>query len=117
MENTSFIEYFMALMVVILLILGVFWMLARGNLLSTNMFKPRHRKDKRLQILEIMPIDTRRKIIIVSKDDREITLLLGPNGDVVIDPTNTFHNPSSDHDNSNFNKILNNLENKEEDAS
>ena len=54
---------------------------------------------KRLSIIEVTPIDARRRLVLVRCDDREHLLLLGPNTETVV-ATNfsrkAFRTPKSD---------------------
>jgi hypothetical protein len=40
---------------------------------------------RRLKIVEFMPIDHRRRLVLVRRDDREHLLLLGPQGETVVE--------------------------------
>jgi flagellar protein FliO/FliZ len=40
---------------------------------------------KRLKIVEYLPIDHKRKLVIVRRDDREHLLVLGPNSETVVE--------------------------------
>lgn len=42
-------------------------------------------RKRRLQIVEILPIDARHRAVLLRRDDREHLLLLGANGDRVIE--------------------------------
>lgn len=41
-------------------------------------------KNKRLKISEVLPIDARRKLVLIRQDDKEHLVLLGSSGDTVI---------------------------------
>ena len=42
-------------------------------------------KNRRLKILEFLPVDHRRRLALVSRDGVEHLLLLGPQGEVVVE--------------------------------
>lgn len=42
-------------------------------------------RDQRLQIIESLPLDVRRRLVIVRRDDVEHLLLLGANQDIVVE--------------------------------
>jgi flagellar protein FliO/FliZ len=42
-------------------------------------------RQRRLAIVEVMPIDGRRRLVLVRRDDAEHLLLLGTTGDVVVE--------------------------------
>lgn len=46
-------------------------------------------KERRLSIEEQLYIDSKRKLILVKKDDEEFLILIGINGETVITPENT----------------------------
>lgn len=40
---------------------------------------------RRLRIVEVLPLDARRKAVLLKRDDREHLVILGANGDVVVE--------------------------------
>lgn len=46
---------------------------------------PSTSKQRRLKLVEAIPIDARRRLILVRCDEREHLLMLGPTGELVID--------------------------------
>jgi len=40
---------------------------------------------KRLKILEVLPLDSRRRLILLKRDDREHLVILGANGETLIE--------------------------------
>ena len=42
-------------------------------------------KDKRLSIIEMKPLDAKRRLVIVKKDNKEHLLLIGGGNDVVVE--------------------------------
>lgn len=42
-------------------------------------------KKRRLKIVEILPIDARRRLAIIQRDDRQHLVILGQNGETVIE--------------------------------
>lgn len=52
-------------------------------------------KDKRrLRVLEILPIDGRRRIMLCACDDREYVVMLGMNGELLLDQKDMKKDPS-----------------------
>ncbi len=41
-------------------------------------------KEKRMQVIENLYLDRQRRLVIVKKDDEEITILISPTGDTVV---------------------------------
>lgn len=42
-------------------------------------------KERRLGVVEIMPLDARRKLVLVRRDDKEHLLMLGPSSETVVE--------------------------------
>jgi len=40
---------------------------------------------RRLKIVEVLPLDARRKLLIIRKDDKEHLIVLGPTGETVVE--------------------------------
>lgn len=45
----------------------------------------RNAKDKRLGVVEILPLDSRRRLVLLRRDESEHLVLLGINGETVIE--------------------------------
>ena len=84
----SFGEYFQFLLA-LLFVIGLIGLLALGARrlgfgLPVSAFK---NKDKRrLSLIEVMPIDGRRRLVLVKCDNKEYLILLGLNSETVIEP-------------------------------
>lgn len=50
-----------------------------------NARMPAGGRKKRLQIMEILPLDGRRKAILLRRDDREHLVILGANGETLVE--------------------------------
>lgn len=83
METESYLRFVLALAFVLGLI-GLLAMLAkRFNLgFPTPM---RTGRDRRLAVVEVAPIDSRRRLVLLRRDGVEHLVLLGPGQDVVIE--------------------------------
>lgn len=42
-------------------------------------------KDRRLKIVEILPLDSRRRALLIARDGKEHLVILGPNGETVVE--------------------------------
>lgn len=42
-------------------------------------------KDRRLKILETLPLDSRRRAVLISRDKKQHLVILGPNGETVVE--------------------------------
>lgn len=68
-----------------------------------------NRPDKRLKIKEVLALDTRRRVMIIERDDAEFTLLISPTGDRVIET-----NITSSDQNKSFKSALQHMNDKAE---
>ncbi|MGB1548152.1 MAG: flagellar biosynthesis protein FliO, partial [Alphaproteobacteria bacterium] len=54
-------------------------------------------RDRRLGVVEVLPVDARRRLVLLKKDDREHLVLLGPGqGPDLLVESGPARNPSSD---------------------
>ena len=80
-DGAQLIKFFAALTLVIGLMGGLALILKRlqlGGPIKTG-------SARRLKILEILQLDSRRKAILLRRDDKEHLVILGPNGETVIE--------------------------------
>lgn len=83
METESYLRFVLALAFVLGLI-GLLAMLAkRFNLGFPTPMKTG--RDRRLAVIEVAPIDSRRRLVLLRRDGVEHLVLLGPGQDVVIE--------------------------------
>lgn len=95
MEVSEYLRFVIALAFVVALI-GIFGVLARRYGMGyRNVPK---RKNRRLTISEIMPLDNKRRLILVKRDEKEHLILIGGETDLLIES-----NISEDPD---FNKLV-----------
>lgn len=101
MDIELYFRFFLALGFTILLILGLSWAFRRyvsGKSWGAG------RPGRRLSIVEILPVDNRRRLVLVRRDQREHLIMLGTSSDLVVEsdilppPENTdrdqTHNPT-----------------------
>lgn len=87
MDLAGYLQFVAALALVLGLIGGLAWLVRRsgvaGSLMPTSVKKGTSR---RLGVVEVLPLDPRRKLVLVRCDEREHLLLLnqGPAPDLVI---------------------------------
>jgi flagellar protein FliO/FliZ len=82
MDYTLYLRFLLALGIVILLIGGAAWLLKR---LQKRFGLRLHGGQRRLELLEILPIDTKRRLLLIRRDDREHLLLIGGEQDLVVE--------------------------------
>ncbi len=83
MEFTTYFKFLLALVFVLCLIGLMAWGtrkfgLLRGTVRASN-------GKRRVEIVEVAPIDSKRKLILVRRDQTEHLLLLGITGDLVVE--------------------------------
>jgi flagellar protein FliO/FliZ len=83
MEGPDYIKFAAALVFVLALMLALSFVMKRlgpggsSALLSTG--------KRRLKIVESLPLDGRRKAMIVQRDDQQHLVILGPTGETVVE--------------------------------
>lgn len=82
MEATDYIKFLAALVFVLGLMGGLALILKRIGLGPASMLPPDKR---RLKVLEILPLDPRRKAVLLSRDGAEHLVILGPAGETVVE--------------------------------
>lgn len=86
MESVSFFPYFLSLIFVLGLIMGVAWLMARSGFTTGTWFKSLNAgKNRRLEILETMPLDARRRVVIFRRDDKEHVLIIGATSEHILE--------------------------------
>lgn len=81
MEYDTYLRFVLALLLVLGLIAILAWALRRfgfGGALRTD-------SRRRIQILETTPLGPRHRLVLIRRDQTEHLLLLGPQGDVVVE--------------------------------
>jgi flagellar protein FliO/FliZ len=83
MEWTNYLRFLAALLAVLALIGGIAWIAKRtgvGGIQARN-----RGRSERLEVVEAIHVDARRRLVIIRRDDREHLVLLGPEREVVIE--------------------------------
>ncbi|PWC98247.1 flagellar biosynthetic protein FliO [Azospirillum sp. TSO5] len=83
MDLDQYIRFLMALVFVVALIMVVAWVMRRVGMAGGTV-RGRARQ-RRLSVVEALPIDAKRRLILVRRDDREHLILLSANGDLLVD--------------------------------
>jgi flagellar protein FliO/FliZ len=86
MQLADYLNFAIALALVVALILGLSWLVKRfglGGPLVRGM--PVGSGGRRLAVVEVLTLDARRKMVLVKRDQQEHLLLLGANDDLVIE--------------------------------
>ena len=82
MDADVLLRFFMALIFTLSLIGLLYWLVRRYA--PSRMLTPLG-KGNRLRVLEVRPLDSRRRLILIRRDKTEHLLLLGAQGDLVIE--------------------------------
>jgi flagellar protein FliO/FliZ len=82
MMTEGYVWYFAALLLVVGLIFAMAWVARRfglmGRLATTG-------GKRRLAIVEVLPLDSKRRLVLLRRDGAEHLLLLGLTGDIVVE--------------------------------
>ncbi len=81
MEWTDYLR-FAAALAFVLALMGGFSMILKRTGLAAGATGPSR---KRLRIVEILPLDSRRKAVLLRRDDQEHLVILGANGETVVE--------------------------------
>lgn len=82
-ETTDYLRFIASLVLVLGLIMGTLWALRRFGVAGMVPRAPGQRR--RLIVVESLSLDARRRLVLVRRDETEHLLLLGGNGDVVVE--------------------------------
>ncbi|WP_252509637.1 flagellar biosynthetic protein FliO [Thalassospira sp. TSL5-1] len=74
---------FVAALVFVLGLIGVIALLARRLIPGARTVN--RGKKRRLALIEVLPLDAKRRLVLVRRDDTEHLIVLSPNGDVVVE--------------------------------
>lgn len=83
METPDILRFLMALVFVVSL-MGGLWIILK-KLGMNGGFTMQQGKKRRLKIVEILPIDVKHKAVLLRCDDKDHLVILGPNGETVIE--------------------------------
>lgn len=85
MDLSEYLKFVAVLAFVIALIAGFAWLVARSGLLPTAVMKRKAGETPRLSVKEVLPLDARRRLVLIQRDDVEHLLLLGGDSESVIE--------------------------------
>ena len=80
-DTSQIIKFFSALVLVIGLMLGLSMVMRRINGEKLNL----RAQKRRLKVVESVPLDNRRRAILLRRDDRDHLVILGPTGETVVE--------------------------------
>ena len=82
MDYQDYLKFLAALIFVLSLMGGLALIIKRLGLGQSAIISP---NKKRLKTVEVLPIDARRKAVLLQRDDKQHLVLLGPSGETVIE--------------------------------
>ncbi len=83
MEGMAVLESLIALVFVIALIFLVTFLLRKYG--SERIVVKGKQKGKRLKVVEMLPIDNRRRLVLIQRDEVQHLLVISPDGETVIE--------------------------------
>ena len=84
MEFTDYLRFIAALAFVVGLI-GILALVARRLGMTPRITRTAGKRGKRLSIVDILPVDGKRRLLLIRRDDAEHLVLLGPNSETVVE--------------------------------
>lgn len=85
MDIAEYAKFIAALAFVIALIGGLGWIVKRSGVLPTALMKRKSGETPRLKVKEVLLLDAKRRLVLVQRDDVEHLLLLGTDGESVVE--------------------------------
>ena len=79
----AYFRFAFALIFVLALIALLAWLAKRFGVPGALV---RQRPDRRLSVVESLPLDSRHRLVLVRRDTKEHLIMLGPGGDSLIEP-------------------------------
>jgi flagellar protein FliO/FliZ len=83
MDLDIYLRFLIALVAVLALIAGLTWLVRRMGFGGVVAGRSGHAP--RLQVMEVKVLDSRRKLVLIRRDDREHLILLGPQKDLLVE--------------------------------
>lgn len=83
MDLEQYLRFALALVFVLVLIVVIGWIFRR---LGFGSAVPTTSRQRRLNVVEAVALDAKRRLVLVRRDDVEHLILLGASGDLVIEP-------------------------------
>ena len=83
MDFSTYIQFFIALAIVLALIAVFAWLARRFGL--GGGYVPRRGQARRLSVVEATAVDAKRRLVLVRRDDTEHLVLLGGASDILVE--------------------------------
>lgn len=82
MEMHDYLKFAAAFVFVLSLMGGLSYILKRFNIGHGSLISP---SKKRMKIVEVLPLDGRRKALLIQRDDTQHLVILGASGETVVE--------------------------------
>jgi len=82
MDVFFYVKFLVGFVFVIALMLFCGWLLKKFSGIGGGLLQ---KSDKRLRVVEVLPIDHKHRLVMVRRDNREHLLLIGPESEVVVE--------------------------------
>lgn len=83
MDAAVYLRFVASLVLVLGLIMAALWAIRRFG--PGGLVPLRTGSRRRLALVEMLPLDAKRRLVLIRRDDREHLVLLGTDGDVVVE--------------------------------
>lgn len=84
METSTYLRFLLSLSLILALIFAATWAARRWGL-GLMAARPSRNGIRRLAVVEALPLDAKRRLVLIRRDDREHLLLLGGEADLVVE--------------------------------
>ena len=85
MDMDTYLRFVAALVFVLVLIGAAAWLVRRFGLAGARPLVRGNRSRRRLALVEVLPVDAKRRLVLVRRDGVEHLLLLGTTADLVVE--------------------------------
>lgn len=79
--ETSYVNFVLSLVAVLMLLYAVLWSVKKFGITQASM----RSSTRRLRLLEVLPIDHKKRVVLVQKDDVEYTIFIGESDEFLIE--------------------------------
>ena len=85
MDAVEYFRFLAALCFIVALLVGFAWLVRRSGLIPKGLLMTPPAGERRLAVTEVLPLDTKRRLVLVRRDDVEHLLLIGMQGETVVE--------------------------------
>lgn len=105
MDWENYLRFVLALVFVLGLI-GLLAAVVRRYGIGMGQMAPRKGAERRLSLVEVMPLDAKRRAVLIRRDDVEHLVILGPESETVVETGIAPPPPQKDETDTNFQEVL-----------